>query len=234
MVVRVLLFDFFGTLVDYDPGRRDQGFERTHQLLRSFGAAVTYDDFVGGFDACFTDFERATAMDHREFSMIEVTDHYLTSLLGRPMSRDAVDDVVETYLVEWSRGVRPIDGAADMLAALGRHHRLGVLSNTHHPSLVPGHLAAAGIADAFDVVVTSVDHGWRKPHPSVYVAALEAMSAHASETVFIGDTFDADYVGPRAAGMAALLIDPAERHDVDERHRLRHLLDVPAALAAIA
>ena len=94
-----------------------------------------------------------------------------------------------------------------------------MLTNTHAVRLVPDHLTAMGVMASLDAVVTSVELGGRKPHPSTYRAALAALGTTAADTVFVGDTRDADYHGPRAVSMQAFLIDPGGVHDIDESHR---------------
>ena len=84
---------------------------------------------------------------------------------------------------------------------LASDFRLGVLTNTHAVQLVLDHLTAMGEMASLDAVVTSVELGWRKPHPSTYRAALAALGTTAADTVFVGDTRDADYDGPRAVSM---------------------------------
>ena len=49
-------------------------------------------------------------------------------------------------------------------------------------------------------------------------------------SAFVGDTFDADYVGPRAVGIRALLVDPTEHHAVDPDDRLASILELPDRL----
>jgi putative hydrolase of the HAD superfamily len=133
-------------------------------------------------------------------------------------------------VADWNQGVHPIEGVPELIATLDGEHRLAVVTNTHDPRLVPQHLAAMGIAPHFETVITSVEVGWRKPHPRVYRTALDALSAEPEETVFIGDTRVPDYDGPRASGMRALLIDPSHQHDIAPGDRLRSVLDVPARL----
>ena len=63
----------------------------------------------------------------------------------------------------------------------GRPHRLAVVTNTHHPTLVPDHLDAMGLSPHIDAVITSVEVGWRKPHPAIYEAVLGAMQCDELE-----------------------------------------------------
>lgn len=226
----VVLLDFFGTLVDYSPSRVAQGYERSHQLLLDWEGELGYAAFLSRWSDIAAAFDAVSDLDDREFSMYELATEFLAEVLNRPATSDQVDQLVATYLDEWNTGVTAIAGVADTLADLAHDHRLAVVTNTHHPSLVPEHLAAMGVSRHIEVVITSVEVGWRKPHPTIYRAALEAMQADPTASTFVGDTRIPDYDGPRALGMHALLIDPSRQHDIPEEHRLDSILDLREAL----
>ena len=226
----VVLLDFFGTLVEYDPSRTAQGYRRTHDVLVRLGVERTYAEFLAEWSDLAAAFDVASGLDDHEFSMDELGAAFLTLVLGRSPEPDEVAEVVTTYLAEWNRGVHPIDGVPALVRSLAEDHRLAVVTNTHSPSLVPSHLRAMGVADCFDAVVTSVEVGWRKPHRAIYEAALHATGADAGECTFVGDTRGPDYVGPRAMGMRALLIDPSGRQRIAAADRLQSIHDLPARL----
>ncbi len=50
--------------------------------------------------------------------------------------------------------------------------------------------------------------------------------------LFVGDSFQNDYMGPRAVGLQALLIDPSALEDVPDEHRLHSILDLRERIAA--
>jgi putative hydrolase of the HAD superfamily len=224
-----LLFDFFGTLVDYDVGHppRPCG---TLALLAGLGHPMTDHAFLAAWDANWSAWEGAYAPEHREFSMVEVAASFLRSLAGSPPRLSDVDEFVAVFVADWNAGVRYPAGVADLLADLAGRYRLAVVSNTHEPDLVPGHLAAMGVAGLFAAVVTSVEVGRRKPHPAVYAAALDRLGATAAEAVFVGDSVGPDFTGPTAAGMRAYLIDPAGAAPVPDDRRLGSVLDLAAVL----
>jgi HAD superfamily hydrolase (TIGR01549 family) len=80
-----------------------------------------------------------------------------------------------------------------------------------------------------DAIVDSRSHGWVKPHPTIFEAALELLGVRAGEAVMVGDSLEEDIDGARALGMRAILIDREERHPEVE-DRLSDLLALPAAL----
>jgi putative hydrolase of the HAD superfamily len=225
-----VLLDFFGTLVNYSPSRTGQGYHDSHDLIRAMGADISYAGFLQAWTAESASFDARSASDDSEFSMTELACAFLAGLLGRAPDPAGITAFVSCYLREWNSGVTYPQGMAGVVADLAQHCRLAIVTNTHQPDLVPAHLDAMGIAHYFDEVVTSVEVGWRKPHPVIYAEALRRLGIPAVAAVFAGDTYTADYVGPAAAGMTAFLIDPANKHGVPAGSRLRDLSDLPERL----
>ncbi|HTF10507.1 MAG TPA: HAD family hydrolase [Asanoa sp.] len=221
-----LLFDFFGTLVDYDDGHARSPSESAAMAGALLGQPLTAAEFTERWDVAWASWEVRCAPSHREFSMLDVAGSFLP---GVPPA--SVEAFIGLYIAEWNAGVRYLPGIRDLLASLARTHRLAVVSNTHEPDLVPAHLAAMGVADLVDTVVTSVEVGVRKPSPTIYAEALSRLGIGADSAVFVGDNPTADYFGPRAVGMRAYLVDPAARHStVPPAHRLSSVFDLPVAL----
>jgi FMN hydrolase / 5-amino-6-(5-phospho-D-ribitylamino)uracil phosphatase len=80
-----------------------------------------------------------------------------------------------------------------------------------------------------DAIVGSRAHGYVKPHPTIFQAALEELGLAAADAVMVGDSLEEDVEGAQALGMRAILMDRQERHpDVEER--LSDLYGLPAAL----
>ena len=82
--------------------------------------------------------------------------------------------------------------------------RLGIVSNSD--GRVEQALNAAGLREYFDVVIDSSVFGTEKPDPAIFRAALEALNVAPEEALFVGDLYDVDVVGARAAGMEAVLL----------------------------
>lgn len=223
-----ILFDFFGTLVGYSPSRSDQGYRDSDALLRSAGLTRTYDDWLVEWESSYADFDQRSGRDLAEFSMTDVVTAFLDRV-GLTPDESTVADFETTYLREWNGGVTDIVGLRAMLEQLAERHRFAVVSNTNDVTLVPDHLARLGIDDLFGAVILSVEVGHRKPHPAIYETALERLASDPGRTLFVGDTPDADYHGPRRAGMHAMLVSEVHR-EIPAEDQLATVLDLPAAL----
>lgn len=226
----VLLFDVFGTLVTYEDDRTALRYDRTHELLAAWGYGASHDEFVVAWDAASSTVEMASGEDLLETTMVDAAQSF-AARVGLDLDEGRCGQLIEVFLDEWAAPVRPVPGAAEMLGRLAGRHRLGVVSNTHDPHMVGRLLARFDMVTAFEHVLLSVDHGYRKPHPSIYVEALDRFGAEPVDAVFVGDTFDADYLGPTAAGLRAFLIDPDCRHpDVPAAARIDSVLDLERVL----
>jgi putative hydrolase of the HAD superfamily len=226
-----LLLDFFGTLVEYSPSRTEQGYHTTHNLIRTLGAGVSYEAFLNAWLDSSSRLDRRSDLDDSEYSMLELATAVVEQLLDRRPTSAEISAVVDSYLAEWNTAViYPMD-TAPTIATLAESFRLAVVTNTHQQELVPCHLEAMGIAHQIDIVITSVEVGWRKPHPAIYGAALERLGIEASRAVFVGDNHTADYLGPRAVGISALLLDPRRTHAIPSQDRLHSLAELPNHLS---
>lgn len=228
MHARAVLFDFFGTLVQYQPDRSALAYPATHDMVAGLGYEFDHARFVSDWDAASTELEGAATIDDREFSMTDAARTF-ADRAELNVSADDADALGSMFVEEWQRHVHPVDGMIELVQELGSTYRLGIVSNTHDARMVPSMLDAFGISDCFDVVVLSVVHGRRKPHPSIYRSALDALRLDPSEVVFVGDSFEADFDAPRRLGLAAFLIAGADSR-APESSRLGAVTDLRSRL----
>ena len=228
------MFDLFGTLVSYYREYSNVGFHRSHEVALSTGAAVDYDQFCAAWAETYLELDAAASKSHAEFSMQTYSTVLLERLSGSTVDPSAVELFRSTYLEEWSTGVEVISGVAEMISELSGHYTLAVVTNTHDDRFARGQLARTGVADLFDVVVTSIGHGMRKPAPAVFRHALELSGGEPDRALFVGDSYEADYCGAVAAGLMCLLIDPDQKHDVPNAHRIDTITDLPSRLEEVA
>lgn len=95
-----------------------------------------------------------------------------------------------------------VDFTLRLLKARGLE--LGLISNGHR-SLISfqSHFELEGL---ISVTISSLDHGYMKPHASIFQAALAAVRVPASEAVMVGDSYAHDVVGAEAVGMRGILL----------------------------
>jgi len=99
---------------------------------------------------------------------------------------------------------------ADAYAALALADELGlrmvVCSNTavRRGDHYRRDFADWGLAQFFGAYVTSLDVGFRKPHPAMFEAGLAALGTSPEETAMIGDRPERDILGAHALGIRTI------------------------------
>jgi HAD superfamily hydrolase (TIGR01509 family) len=194
---RAILFDAGNTLLFLDYARLAQAVGEALALpLSATALAAAAGTAAKAMEAtAASDGERSTAFFESLFRGAGVPADRLDELrecLGRLH--------LERHL--WSRI------AEGTHAALGRLHRaglkLGVVSNSD--GRVEAALEAAGLRQYFDVVIDSALAGVEKPDPAIFRAALAALDVSPAEALYVGDLYEIDVVGARAAGIHAVLL----------------------------
>ena len=226
---RAILFDVFGTLVTYQPDLGRLAYPQTHQAAGALGFEGTHDEFVAAWDASSARLEVAAAATCVEFSMTDAARAF-GEWCGLAIDGDDARELGSSFVAEWQVHVVPVSGAAEMLHRVAGRCRLGVVSNTHDPAMVPGLLRAMGVRGCFGTMVLSVEHGFCKPHRTSYERALGDLYVAPGEAWFVGDSYEADYRAPTELGMRGLLIGPYEGVPVAPGDRLTAVTDVEAML----
>ena len=171
------------------------------------------------------------ATDDRERGWIYF-DKVLTHA-GIPRTRrtDLALDALRAYHAAenlWEHVPANVPSTLDALRAQGL--QLVVVSNAN--GRLRRMFDRVGLTDHFNMVLDSHDWGVEKPDPALFRIALEQSCAGAAETVHVGDLYNVDVAGARAAGLAgAVLYDPAGLYPDVDCPRVARLEDLPVAVA---
>jgi putative hydrolase of the HAD superfamily len=122
-------------------------------------------------------------------------------------------------------------GVLPALAALrARGLKLTVVSNAN------GRLRALfdrlALSGCVDCILDSHDEGIEKPDPRFFEIALERSGASRETTIHVGDIYQIDVVGARAAGLRGVLLDEADLYAGVDCPRVRSLADLVDQIGA--
>lgn len=213
-----VLFDLFGTLILFKPqdsplrGAGTRWRSTMDWLREQVGGelpAIAFEDFVAAMAAVTEEIVRNRPPEHYEVLSQE--------RFGRALARIGVTGEVGADIARRlslrhmdhlaSSTVMPPEHGA-LLRALAPRCRIGLVSNFDHAPTARRLLSENAIDRVLQVTIISADFGRRKPHPSIFTAALDGLGATASEALYIGDTLADDVNGARAAGMDVAWINP--------------------------
>jgi len=209
-VTKAVFFDWFNTLTTYYPPREDAYALACHDL----GFEVTTGHLARGLllaDQFYSDENARSPVKQREpKEMIAVYVRYGQVVLrgaGLPSSEETVSRVMEKVRGAFSSPRFALYD--DVLPALGvlksRGLVMGLISNIDQD--IKPVCSELGLDAYIAQVVTSKDAGSEKPHPSIFLAALNGAGVKAAESVYVGDQYSCDVVGARGVGMKPVLVD---------------------------
>ena len=89
-----------------------------------------------------------------------------------------------------------------------------------------------GIAHYFDIIVASHDARVlsAKPDPHIFNYTLAAVEVSAEEAIHVGDTYEADIIGAKNAGIRPILIDRDGTQTGRWNETIRNLTELPELL----
>ena len=199
--VVAVFFDVDFTLIYPGPTFQAEGYQR-------FGAAYGLDVDPALFPhavraaSSVLDDEQQHAYDEAIF--VRYTGRILEEMGA---SGPRIPDCAREVFAEWAacRHFFLYDDVAPTLRALAaRGIKIGLISNSHRSmAAFEQHFELDGLIAA---AVTSSEHGYMKPHPSIFEAALTLAGVAAGEALMVGDSLAHDIEGARRAGMRGVLV----------------------------
>jgi len=213
----LFLFDIDDTLLD---DRTSVRLAAT-ALHGSVGSAMSSDDFCSAWtDALERHYARYLRGEvpfevQRRDRVREVIDPALTDAAADRI----INQYVAAYEASWCL-------FSDVLPCLDKLSgcRLGIVSNGKG-EWQRRKLDATGIAKRFEHVVISADIGFAKPDPVIFHRACTLFGEDPSEVVYIGDRYDVDAQGARAAGLRGVWLDRRREATAEHHPPLINSLD---------
>lgn len=232
MTIKAVFFDFFNTLVDYDPPReqlqvaacREFGIEIEPQTMRR--ALSAGDQFYYQEIARLPESRRSAAEKMALYAQYEAR---ILEGLGVEVSEEEALKIMAKFGALMRQLGAKFVLFADVEPALAqlkdRGLRLGLITNVDR-DLSPT-CDELGLSSYLDFLVTSMAVGAVKPAPAIFKAALERAGVDASEAMHVGDQYYSDVLGARNAGIRALLVDRDNLHqEINDCPRITSLGEV--------
>jgi putative hydrolase of the HAD superfamily len=202
---RAVFFDVDFTLIHPGPTFQGEGY-------RNFCAAYGIEVDANAFDQAVA--AASSLLDARggiydPAIFILYTRRIIEEMGG---SGPHLDEAARDIYDEWA-GCHHFSLYEDVPGVLRQIHaagmKIGLISNTQRClASFEKHFELEGL---FSVTLSSADHGYMKPHPSIFQAALQQIGAVAEEAVMVGDSLPHDIEGARRLGMRGILVSRSGR-----------------------
>ena len=122
-----------------------------------------------------------------------------------------ISEAYNTYLSSFSH---LFDGTITLLEKLKSKYNLHIITNGFE-QVQHFKIKNAGLESYFDFIFTAEQVGFKKPHPQIFIHALNQTKANPKKSLMIGDSLEADILGALAQGMHAIHFNShgEERHE---------------------
>lgn len=198
--IRVVFFDVDFTLIRPGPAFQGRGYR---DFCARHGVVVDPDAFDRAVIAASESLEvRGGEYDPEIF--VDYTRRIIEAMGGRgPSVLAAARDIYD----EWAscHHFSLYEEVPEVLRALHRDgYTIGLISNTQRSlAEFERHFGLDGL---FAVALSSSDHGYMKPHPSIFEEGLRRVGVSAAQAAMVGDSVPHDIEGARRAGMRGILV----------------------------
>lgn len=199
--LRAVFFDVDFTLIYPGPMFQAEGYRRA---CAAMGVAVDPSRFDLATAASSSILDDAEEQIYNHDLFIDYTASIIEHMGGRGAN---VVEVARQIYDQWAVN-RHFEMYDDVAPALKSLHAsgltVGVISNSHRSlEAFSAHFALTGL---IRVSVSSAEHGYMKPHRSIFDAALDRAGVRAAESLMVGDSLKHDVEGALQVGMRAVLL----------------------------
>ncbi|MBI2834174.1 MAG: HAD family hydrolase [Acidobacteria bacterium] len=224
---RAVFFDVDFTLIYPGPTFQGSGYRR---FCARHGIEIDPSKFEQAVAraSALLDREQQGIYDPQIF--VDYTRRIIEEMGGRG---GALDTCAREIYEEWAvcHHFSLYDDVAETLRDLAeRRIRIGLISNTHRClASFQTHFELQGL---ISVAVSSSEHGYMKPHPSIFEAALRLMDVPPREALMVGDSLKQDIEGAARLGMRGVLVCRSGHvpREAGETPVIQSLSELPAHL----
>jgi putative hydrolase of the HAD superfamily len=231
-MIKAVFFDLYGTLAGFSPSR----YEIQSQALTDFGITVTEDGILRGY--ALADAHMSLQNTHRPMRSLSAQERsdFFAEYERLVLEGAGVQVSLDTSWQVWQR-IREIPYGltrfGDVLPAFEilkeRGLVIGLISNMNQSSSEL--TRELGLSEYLDFAVTSIEVGSEKPHPPIFLKALEKAGVEAADAVHVGDQISSDIEGARNVGINPVLLDRDGNHpNINGTPRIVGLDELPPLL----
>ena len=185
----------------------------------------SFNSFVIAYNAAKTQLE-LSRNKYEEYNIFERFRLMLSqNLIENFGANKVITAISQNYWYNYKANCFVDETVKSTLSYLCSNYKCGIVSNFMVEGGIEELLKIYGIDQYFDFVVTSINVGWRKPHPKIYDTALEFAKVQGEQVLFIGDNYICDYDAPVKYGFQAVSLD---KDDVNREtnQKIKHIKDL--------
>jgi putative hydrolase of the HAD superfamily len=198
---QAVFFDVDFTLIYPGPAFQGEGYQA---FCARHGMEVDAERFPAAVISASHILDREQDGVYNAQIFVDYVAHIIRAMGGRGA---AVEPCAAEIYQEWAACqhfllYEDVPAALDALAR--KDLVLGLISNSHR--CLESFQEHFELENLIDIAISSSQHGYMKPHPSIFEAALKLAGVDAPDAVMVGDSLTQDIEGARRVGMQGVLV----------------------------
>ena len=227
-MIKAVFFDLYQTLITYDPPRE----ELEAQALRDFGIEVEPKalrlPMIMADEFFYQEHSRSPLSKRSKEEIKSLYVQYQTLLLKKAGVQPS-PELIGGILAKWqSFNLKRVlfDDVLPILKELkDKGLLLGLISNVDHD--IAPLFKELGLNSLLQVIVTSQEVEFPKPHPAIFQEAVNQAQVKPREAIYVGDQYQVDVLGAERAGLKGVLLDRyGYFNEVTDHPRIQSLLEL--------
>ena len=189
-----------------------------YKILVNQGHKIDYKVFEAAYKASTKSQNIQENVTLKEFDHEKrLLDTFETMNYTKPELPTIVRALWKEYLTLWPIHSKLYKETMPLLNNLKGRYKLGLVTNFVDGPTARKVFDNLQFEKLFDVIIISGEVGYRKPKRLLFDLALTELKSTPEKSVMVGDTVEADVIGPKEIGMKAILID-ADGSKKDSHH----------------
>ncbi|MDD4873910.1 MAG: HAD family hydrolase [Dehalococcoidales bacterium] len=233
-MIKAVFFDMYNTLICYDPPRE----ESQAKALKNFGFDIKPEalalPIIAGDEFFYEENARLPLAKRSEEERRKLWSKYEMIMLEEA-GITPTKELLGLMLGEMKNFKYEMVLYKDVIPALTEIKKKGLVTGliSNVDKDITAMLEKLKIFSLLEIVITSQDAGFTKPHPEIFQAAIKKAEIDAKEAIYIGDQYKIDVLGANNAGMSGVLLDRMDyyKNNGIKEPRIRSLQQITELLS---
>lgn len=220
--IKHIFFDLDHTLWDFE-ANSNIAFET---IFKKYDVGIDLQKFLNyykGINQSYWKLYRNEKISKEELRVGRLRDTFVK--INQKFDYELIDNLSVEYIEVLPNSNLLFDGTHEILKHLYPKYKLHIITNGFS-EVQYKKMDNSGLSKYFDKIITSEDAGVKKPNSKIFKYALEMANATSSESIMIGDNWEADIMGALDNGLDAIYFN-FDRNSVGENIKSVHqLMDI--------
>jgi putative hydrolase of the HAD superfamily len=215
-MIRAVFFDMYNTLICYNPPREESQAKALKKLGLDFLPEQLSIPIIAADEYFYEENAKLAVAKRTDEEKINLWAQYEVVLL-KEAGVIPTKEVINGMLIEMKNFKYDMVLYDDVISTLSeikaRGLNTGLISNVDKD--ITERLKRLQLDTFLEIIVTSQEVGFTKPHRQIFEAAVNKAGMKAEEILYIGDQYKIDVLGAINAGMSAVLLDRSDYYKND-------------------